>query len=77
MKLSTNEVTLIGFVGADAHPKQTSNNKSYTIVNLATNESWKDRVSGEFQKRVTWHRCVGWAKISEAMMNLTKGSFLW
>ena len=43
MKLSTNEVTLIGFVGGDAQAKETKNHTKYAVVSLATTESWKDK----------------------------------
>ena len=76
MKLSTNEVTLIGFVGKDAEQKQTRNQKNYTVVKLATSDSWKDKNTGEWQKRTVWHRLVGWGKISESMDSLTKGAFI-
>lgn len=76
MKPSNNEVNLIGFVGKDAEGKQTKNRTSYTVVTLATNESWKDKQSGEWQKRTTWHRLVGWGKTAEAMLNLSKGAFI-
>ena len=58
MKLSTNEVTLIGFVGGDAQAKETKNNNKFTVASVATSESWKDQ-NGEWQKRTTWHRLVG------------------
>jgi single-strand DNA-binding protein len=57
MKLSTNEVTLIGFIGGDAQAKETKNHNKYAIVSLATTESWKDN-NGDWQKRSTWHRLV-------------------
>jgi hypothetical protein len=39
MKLVTNEVTLIGFVGGDAQAKEAKNHNWYAVVNLATTES--------------------------------------
>lgn len=62
MKLSTNEVTLIGFVGGDAKQKETKNHNRYAVVNMATNESWKDKQTGEWTKRSTWHRLVSLGK---------------
>ena len=76
MKLSTNEVTLIGFVGGDAQAKQTRNKTNYTVVNLATNDSWKDKQTGEWQKRTQWHRLVGWGRVAESMLSLGKGVFI-
>ena len=76
MKLSTNEVTLIGFVGGDAKQKETKNHSRYAVVNMATNESWKDKQTGEWTKRSTWHRLVGYGTTGESMMNLAKGAFV-
>ena len=76
MKLSTNEVTLIGFVGGDARQKETKNHNRYAVVNMATNESWKDKQTGEWVKRSTWHRLVGWGTTGESMMKLAKGAFI-
>ena len=76
MKLSTNEVTLIGFVGGDAQAKETKNHNKYAVVSIATTESWKDK-NGNWQKRSTWHRLVGWGAIGDSMIrNLAKGSFV-
>ena len=72
MKLSTNEVTLIGFVGGDAKQKETKNHNRYAVVNMATNESWKDKQTGEWTKRSTWHRLVGYGTTGESMMKLAK-----
>ena len=76
MKLSTNEVILIGFVGGDAQQNGTKNHNRYAVVNMATNESWKDKQTGEWVKRSQWHRCVGWGTTGESMMKLVKGAFI-
>lgn len=76
MKLSTNEVTLIGFVGGDTQSKETKNHNKYAVVSMATTESWKDK-NGDWQRRTTWHRLVGWAGICDSMLrNLSKGAFI-
>ena len=76
MKLSTNEVTLIGFVGGDAQAKETKNHNKYAVVSMATTESWKDK-NGDWQRRTTWHRLVGWGAIRDSMLrNLAKGTFI-
>lgn len=57
MKLSTNEVTLIGFVGGDAQAKETKNHNKYAVASLAATDSWKDKI-GDWRKRGAWHRLV-------------------
>ena len=64
MKLSTNEVTLIGFVGGDTQAKETKNHNKYAVVSMATTESWKDK-NGDWRKRSTWHRLVGRRRIDD------------
>ena len=44
-------------------------------VSVATNESWKDRETGEAQERTEWHRIVMFGKLGEiAQQYLKKGS---
>jgi single-strand DNA-binding protein len=71
-----NRLTLIGFLGRDAEPKQTTGGTPYTLVSIATEESWKDRESGEWKKRIEWHRCICWGKLGEAEANLKKGAHI-
>jgi len=52
-RLSTNEANLIGFVGSEPKEKKTKNGTAYSVVNLATNESWKKKQDGEWVKRTT------------------------
>ena len=42
-----NRVTLIGFLGKDAEKRVTKNDIPYTVLSLATKDSWKDR-TGEW-----------------------------
>ena len=84
MKLSTNEVTLIGFVGGDTQSKETKNHNKYAVVSMATTESWKDK-NGDWQRRTTWHRLCSatslntqllapWAHISRLRANSTSAN---
>lgn len=76
MRINNNEVNLIGFIGKDAEAKKTKNRNDYTVASLATTESWKNKQSGDWDKRTTWHRLVGWGEVAESMLNLTKGAFI-
>ena len=67
-----NRVTLIGFLGADAEKKSTSNG-DLTILSLATKTSWKND-AGAWESRTEWHRCVAFAGIANAAANLKKGA---
>ena len=72
---SINRVTLLGFLGRDAEVRRThANDTPFTVLSLATNQSWKDPKTGEYKSSVTWHRCVVFGKASEFAATLTKGN---
>lgn len=55
-----NQVILIGNLGRDPEVGETSGNRRYANLSVATSESWKDRNSGERRERTEWHRVVVW-----------------
>src|SRR5713226_4768585 len=70
-----NRATLIGFLGKDAEVRTTKSNATpFTVLSLATKRSWKDRETGEYQSRTTWHRCIVWGKLGEFAATLSKGA---
>lgn len=56
MSGSLNRVTLIGNLGNDPETRNFQNGGKIVRFNLATNESWTDKQSGERRERVEWHR---------------------
>lgn len=71
-----NRTTLIGFLGKDAEKRTTQNDIPYTVLSLATKDSWKDR-EGVWQSRTEWHRCIVWgAKFADFAAGLKKGAHL-
>ena len=72
----TNRVSLIGFLGKDAEIKTTHNNARFTVLSLATKRSWKDRGTGEWQSKSTWHRIICWGRLADYAAGLTKGAHL-
>ena len=71
-----NRTTLIGFLGKDAEKRNTKNDIPYTVLSLATKDSWKDR-NGDWQSRTEWHRCIVWgAKFADFAAGLKKGAHL-
>lgn len=52
---SVNEVTLIGYLGADPEIRSFQNGGKVGNFRLATSESWKDRQTGERMERTEWH----------------------
>ena len=58
MSGSVNKVILVGHIGKD--PETRFSGEGGKIINffLATNESWKDKNTGEKKERTDWHRIV-------------------
>ena len=69
----TNKVTLIGFLGNDAEVR-TNNNRSLTILSLATKSSYKK--DGKYIEHTEWHRCVVFNKLGEFAAKLKKGAHI-
>src|SRR5437660_12065350 len=55
---SVNKVTRVGNLGRDPEIRSTGEGVRIANLNLATSESWRDRVSGERKERTEWHRVV-------------------
>ena len=55
---SVNKVILVGNLGRDPEIRSTQDGMRIANLNLATSESWRDRVSGERKERTEWHRVV-------------------
>jgi single-strand DNA-binding protein len=71
-----NRTTLIGFLGKSGEKRTTKNDIPYTVLSLATKDSWKDR-NGEWQSRTEWHRCIVWGvKFADFAGGLKKGAHL-
>jgi single-strand DNA-binding protein len=66
---SVNKVILIGNLGADPEIRRTADGRPIANLRVATNETWRDKATGERRERVEWHRVVifseGLAKIAE------------
>lgn len=73
---SVNKVVLIGNLGRDPEVRHAQDGFKVVTFSLATNESWKDKTTGEKKERTEWHRIVIFNdKLSEiAEKYLKKGS---
>lgn len=75
MARGVNKVILIGNLGVDPETRYTANGNPVTNLSLATDESYKDRNTGQMVPRTEWHRIVMFGKIAEvAGQYLRKGS---
>ena len=66
---SYNKAVLIGNMGGDPSIKEKS-----TYVSIATNESWKDKETDEWQERTSWHKVMAYGYVAEKLNKLTKGT---
>ena len=75
MARGINKVILVGTLGADPKTSAMPSGSSVTNVSIATNESWKDKETGEQQDRTEWHRIAFFYRLAEiAAEYLKKGS---
>ncbi|WP_036149334.1 single-stranded DNA-binding protein [Marinobacter sp. C1S70] len=75
MARGVNKVILIGNLGQDPDTRYTPNGNAVVNLNLATDESYKDRQTGQLVPKTEWHRVVLFGKVAEvAGQYLRKGS---
>lgn len=75
MARGVNKVILIGNLGQDPDTRYTPNGNAVVNLTLATDESYKDRQTGQLVPKTEWHRIVMFGKIAEiAGQYLRKGS---
>src|ERR1700683_4569385 len=70
-----NKVILIGRLGQNAEAKTAQNNREYVVINIATQESWKND-KGEYETRTEWHRVYAWGNLSKFAKTLLKGQLV-
>ncbi len=73
-----NKVMLVGYLGATPEVIQAENTgETMTKLSLATNESWKDKQTGEWMTRTEWHRITLFRHLADyAGAYLKKGDFV-
>jgi single-strand DNA-binding protein len=75
MARGINKVILVGNLGQDPETRYMPSGGAVTNFTLATNESWKDKQSGEQKERTEWHRVAMFNRLAEvAAEYLRKGS---
>ena len=71
-KTYINSVTVQGFVGADAQPKNLDGGKTILSFSVATS---RFRCEGENRKQCTeWHHIAAWGKLASTIGNVAKGA---
>ena len=69
---SVNLVILMGNVGKDPEVRSFANGDTVTNFSLATSDSWKDKVSGEYKSVSEWHNIVAYRKLGDIAARLVK-----
>jgi len=75
MARGINKVIIVGNVGGDPETRYMPSGSAVTNLTIATNESWKDKQTGEQKERTEWHRVAMFNRLAEiAAEYLRKGS---
>ena len=75
MARGVNKVIIVGNLGQDPETHYMPSGSAVTNFTVATNESWKDKKTGEQRDRTEWHRVAIFNRLAEiAAEYLRKGS---
>lgn len=75
MARGINKVILIGNLGADPDARMSQQGSAITNLNIATDESYKDKTTGQMVPKTEWHRVVMFNRLAEIAKDyLRKGS---
>jgi single-strand DNA-binding protein len=75
MARGINKVIIVGNLGGDPETRYMPSGSAVTNVTVATNESWKDKQTGEQKDRTEWHKVAMFGRLAEiAAEYLRKGS---
>jgi single-strand DNA-binding protein len=75
MARGINKVIIVGNLGGDPETRYMPSGSAVTNITVATNESWKDKQTGEQKDRTEWHKVAMFDRLAEiAAEYLRKGS---
>ena len=75
MARGVNKVIIVGTLGADPDTSYAPSGSAITKLSIATNESWKDKETGEKKEKTEWHRISMFGRLAEISAEyLRKGS---
>jgi len=75
MARGINKVIVVGNLGGDPETRYMPSGSAVTNMTVATNESWKDKQTGEKKERTEWHKVAMFGRLAEiAAEYLRKGS---
>jgi single-strand DNA-binding protein len=71
-----NKVTLKGYIGKDAETFATPQQKTFTILSLATKSGYKDKQTDKWVNHTEWHRIVAFGTPARYAKDLKKGDYV-
>ena len=75
MARGINKVIIVGNLGQDPDTRYMPSGAAVTNFTVATNESWKDKETGEQKDRTEWHKITMFGRLAEVSAEyLRKGS---
>jgi single-strand DNA-binding protein len=72
MARGVNKAIIVGTLGQDPEVRYTANGSAVANISVATNETWRDKATGEAQERTEWHRIVMFGKLAEIAQQYLK-----
>ena len=76
MALYTNEIKLKGYLGKDAENVTTKQQRTFTVLSLATKSGYKDKRTNEWVNHTEWHRIVAFGTPAGYAKDLKKGDYV-
>lgn len=71
-KGTVNKVIILGRLGQEPEMRYMPNGNSVANVNIATNDGYKDKQTGQFIDSTEWHRVVVFGKLAEVVQQYCK-----
>jgi single-strand DNA-binding protein len=76
MALYENNLKLRGYLGKDAENIATKQQRTFTVLSLATKSGYKDKQTGQWVNHTEWHRIVAFGKPADYAKGLKKGDYV-
>ena len=76
MALYENNVKLKGYIGKDAENFATKQQRTFTVLSLATKSGYKDKQTDKWVNHTEWHRIVAFGTPGVFAKNLRKGDYV-
>lgn len=75
MSRGINRAIIIGNLGQEPEVHKAKSGATITIISVATSEEWKDKQTGNLEKRTEWHKIKFFGKLADVVAQYVhKGS---